>query len=248
LDVGPSRRQRACPRKSQLRLIRRVVLPLLLFFNSLYATAAEHEYQSVDDFMKSLPTTPPATVKQVVEGDLNGDGLSDKVVLTSLEVKKSFPVPKLFILLQTPTGRFYLAQESNIGEDPFSTTDVSVAIRNNSIYVSLEAERGLWARHQFKLYDGMWRLIGLFNHSYSDSDDHDNGTGVEIDLNLLTGDLIVTPIKLRGGQQQKTLVKKDKATGNRCMLKDYTLDYSSCLHTWKTRTGEAVDDLMFSNH
>jgi hypothetical protein len=244
--LGPSLRQRACPRGSTLMLVPRVVLPLLLLFTGRYATAAEHEYQSVDDFMKSLPTTPHATAKQVVDGDLNGDGLSDKAVLVSLEVEKSFPVPKLFILLQTPTGHLHLAQESNIGADPLSTTAVSVAIRNNSIYVSLEAERGLWGRHQFKLNNGTWRLIGFFNHSYTDSDDHDNGDGVEIDLNLLTGDLIVTPITIRGGQDQKTPGKNDKATGNRCVLTDYNFEYSFCAHSWKTRSGKNVDDLMGS--
>lgn len=215
------------------------LLPFTIFtMLSAPVASAEREYRSPVEFTDSLSPVPDFA--EVVEGDLNGDGLSDRGVLIGGQE------PKIFILLQLPSGSFYLAQESRSGS--IMNTEVTLTIQKGSLFVSLGhaggtgIERG---NYQFKLYKGVWRMIGL-NHYISDpSQDQTIDRSVNTDFNLLTGDVIFERGETeRESAKNKSVSVREKATGSPCLLADFDFDFLFCVGNWKTPKGLPLSSSM----
>lgn len=210
----------------------KLLIVLILTFVSVGTFAAEQEYQNVDQFTSTLS---PAPVWQIAEGDLNGDGLNDRAIVT--HEPNSEVVPKLYVLLQTPKGEFRLAQESKVGT--YHNGGVELTIENGSLFVHLESIKCCeQATHQFKLYRGIWRLIGLTHFISTMSERSDGGPNfIKTDINLLTGDILF-------GDDESGKTQRAKATGGRCLLADYEFDFVFCVNKWKTQKGLPVSALM----
>jgi hypothetical protein len=204
-----------------------VSLALLSFGTS----ADEREYKSVEQFTSTLS---PAPVWQVAEGDLNGDGLSDRAIVT--HKPNSDVSPQIYILLQNTRGGFSLAQQSKPGGHNGS---VELEIKNGSLYVHLESIKCCeQATHQFKLYRGVWRLIGMTHLISASSAKPDGGPNfVRGDINLLTGDILF-------GDDESGRTRRAKASGQQCLLADYDFDFVNCVDKWKTDKGLPVTALI----
>jgi hypothetical protein len=203
---------------------------LFIIFTVLNATAAEREYRSSDDFLKSL--SPAPLQHTIAEGDLNGDGLSDSAILVDSSSVAGEQEPKIYILLQTPNNSYYRAQESKVGH--LSLTAVYLTIENGSLYVRLEGMNPSRAGdHQFKIYRGIWRMIGFTYNSMLMTDKPDGGPdSVSTNINLLTGDVI---FKHHGLEK---ITGREKVIGGQCLLADYDFEFGFCVGEWKTKKGQ----------
>ncbi|MDF2188530.1 hypothetical protein [Paraflavitalea sp. CAU 1676] len=125
-----------------------------------------------------------------VEGDLNKDSLSDKVVVTQDTLHENAPY-QLQVFFKEPGGQWELivsslklieAQYPN-GRDAYITGDgfSHVAITNGVLSVYVELLRGHY-EHKFRYQHGCFDLIG-FSMSFSDG----RGVVTTTDFNLLTG-------------------------------------------------------------
>lgn len=200
--------------------------------------ALEGEYNSIDDFMSGVPNMTVVN-KQVVEGDLNQDTRYDKVVLINSE-SDGIAYDQIFVLLQTPNGGLRITGKSmKVRSDEIN---LSLKINKGSFFVSVEAIKSIWGTYQFKIHNGDFRIIGLKLHVAEDSGepDHDITGVVDTDFNLLTGKLLFK----RVGDRR---VGHADAVGHTCPLSDYNFDFFFCADSWKTKDGQAVDDLMSPN-
>lgn len=189
-----------------MRFIKLLIFSFLIFFGCVYVHAAEQEYKSIDEFINSLPPDPKVHFEKIAEGDLNQDGLSDRAILVGLKEADQLPLPKIFILLQTKFGKFFLAQESKEGEFTLSFVRASVTIDRGNLYFKTETsgvQGGEFATHQFKFYKDKWQLIGLSHHIIDfdlEVEGHSKGEMVDTDLNLLTDNIIFKHEKFNGKQ------------------------------------------------
>jgi len=200
--------------------------------------ALESEYNGIDDFMSGVPNMTVVN-KQVVEGDLNQDTRYDKVVLINSE-SDGIAYDQIFVLLQTSNGGLRITGKSmKVRSDEIN---LSLKINKGSFFVSVEAIKSIWGTYQFKIHNGDFRIIGLKLHVAEDSGepDHDITGIVDTDFNLLTGKLLFK----RVGDRR---VGHADAVGHTCPLSDYNFDFFFCADSWKTKDGQAVDDLMSPN-
>ncbi|WP_442497378.1 hypothetical protein [Methylobacter sp. sgz302048] len=214
------------------------LIGLLYLFITISATAAEREFQSVAQF---LDTLSPAPIWQVVEGDLDGDGFDDRAIVT--HQPNSEVLPKLYVLLQNRSGSFRLAQESQTAG--YHNGAVELAIKNGSLYITLEAiESTTQGTHQFKLYRGEWRLIGMTHSTYDSADlGPEHGAHfLNLDFNVLTGDIISKRESKKGER-----ITRDKAIVKPCLLENYNFDFYFCIADWKMRKGVPVSVYMVPN-
>lgn len=204
-----------------MKLIR-YLTALIFCFVSHIALSAEREFISIDEFIATLPASHG---KQIVDGDLNNDKLSDKAIIeTKQVVMPSSPMYeelKIFILLKKENGSFYIAQTSKMA--PVTLVDKffrGSEIKNGSLYIEFEGElHPSFVRYQFKLYKGLWRLIGMTN---SATDPYrtlpDGGVATDgMDFNLLTGDIAY--ISDEYTEQKK--VTRNKVAVKACVLADF---------------------------
>jgi len=201
--------------------LNRYLTALFLCFVSHVALCAEREFHSIDEF---LGTLPPNHRKQVVEGDLNGDKLNDRAIIEINQVDQatgSYDELKIYVLLKKADGAFYIAQTSKMA--PVTLDDKffrAIKIENGSLYI--EFEGGLhpsWARYQFKLYKGLWRLIGMTS---SATDPYrtlpDGGVASDgMDFNLLTGDIAY----IRDEDTAQKKINRNKVAVKACFLADF---------------------------
>jgi len=190
---------------------------LLFFFVGTGAVAAERGYKSANEFTRSLPATPKLKI-DIAEGDLNGDGLSDRAILTD---EGDAMTQQLYILLQTRDGGFLVAQKSKQNTGYWQS--VSISIEKGSLFVNIEGMRPpSGAKHQFKFYRGTWRLIGLrYSSVIGNTEDGGVATG-GFDWNVVTGDVTFDD---EAGNRS---IKRGKWVTAICRLDDYAFEPEFC--------------------
>lgn len=203
--------------------LRHFLATLVFFLANIGAIAAEREYRSVDEFTRSLPANPERRIV-IAEGDLNGDGLNDRAILTDDGDGKTH---QLYILLQTREGGFSIAQKAKQNGGFWQA--VYPSIEKGSLFVDIEGMRPTsGARHQFKLYRGIWRLIGLRYSSVTGSTEDGGVTTSGFDWNVITGEVIYY------GEADKKNNKRGKWTAEICRLENYDFDPVFCTRAWKS--------------
>ncbi len=200
---------------------------LLFIFLGSGAFAAERGYKSVDEFTRSLPANPKRQI-DIADGDLNGDGLSDRAILTD---DGDGLTHQLHILLQTRDGGFLVARKSRQNTGFWQA--VSLSIENGSLFVNIEGMRPTsGARHQFKFYRGVWRLVGLRYSSVAGNTENGGLVTSGFDWNVVTGDVIFDD------EAGNTSNKHGKWATVICRLDDYDFAPEFCARDWKSRKSQ----------
>lgn len=167
-----------------------LVLSTLVIVWCPAARASQGDFSSIKSFLNSTLKDEDQLALEA-RGDLNGDGLEDWAGV--IHRRKSNPpsTSQLYVLLRLRRGGYRVAERSK--EEPAAGTGCcwveNLEIRRSSIYVQNNAKTAVSmqaATHQFKLYTGGWRLIGVRVHDV----DLDSDVSVETDMNLLTGSVI----------------------------------------------------------
>jgi hypothetical protein len=195
------------------------------FFSTVFlllcpvSLAAQTDFASVDAFLKST-LKGEAELGHSATGDLNSDGLKDWVGVIHRRPEDASPTYQLYVLLRQRDGGFRLAEKSLEEEIPGMGCCwlENLEIRGSSIYVQNNAKTAVVMEavtHQFKLYRGAWRLVGIKSyyteHGTKTSSDHDT------DMNLLTG-LIV---EKRQKGERKPVMSRHRKKFSTYLLKDF---------------------------
>jgi hypothetical protein len=188
----------------------------IIFFCTLVATA-QTNFSSIEAFKESVERGEDQIIIQDV-GDLNGDNLEDWSGVVHRQKPDASPTYQLYVLLQQPQGGYQVAQTSR--EEGISGMGCcwveDLQISRGSIYIQNNAKTAATmeaARHQFKLYKGQWRLVGI-QIFYTD---HSADTSTDTDMNVLTGDVIEKKSKGDG----KPRISKRKRRFGVYLLKDF---------------------------
>jgi len=178
---------------------------------------AQSEFTSVDLFLKSI-LSGEARLESKAEGDLTGDGLADWTGLILREKPGESSTYQLYVLLRLPQGGYRVAEKTNAeaisGMGCCWVEDVR--IERSSIYVQTNAKTAATmeaATHQFKMYKGQWRLVGLKIYYL----DHTTDVSTETDMNMLTGAVVE---KRQKGERKPSVRRRSKRFGI-YLLKDY---------------------------
>ncbi len=204
-------------RRMRCRLFSTLVVILL----SPFAAPAQSEFTTVDLFLKTV-LSGEARLDMKAEGDLNGDALADWTALILREKPGEASTYQLYVLLRLPKGGYRVEEKTNA--EPISGMGCcwveDVRIERSSIYIQSNAKTAATmeaATHQFKLYKGQWRLVGLKVYYR----DHTTDVSTETDMNVLTGAVVE---KRQKGDGKPTVRRRRKKFGV-YLLKDF--DFSN---------------------
>lgn len=194
-----------------------LILCLLVLLWCPIAATAQTEFPSPDAFVKSI-LKGKSDLSTEAKGDLNGDGLADWAGVVRREKGDFLSTYQLYVLLRQPNGGYRAAETSTEAEIPGMgccwVEDLRIA--RSSIYIQNNAKTAATmeaATHQFKLYQGQWRLIGVRIYYI----DHSSNTSTDTDVNLLTG-LVIE--KKQRGERRPTTTRRSKKFALR-LLKDF---------------------------
>lgn len=169
-----------------------LALSALLVLCCPLSVAAQVDFSSIDAFLKA---TLKGEDKLSVEakGDLNGDGQEDWAGVIHRQQPDSSPTYQLYVLLRSGQGGYRVAEKSIAEEIPGAGCCwvESLEIRRSSIYIQNNAKTASVMEavtHQFKLYQGEWRLVGI--RSYQTDFSPASPATIDTDMNLLTGAVI----------------------------------------------------------
>lgn len=183
----------------------------------LIRATAQAEFPSTDAFTKSI-LKGKSSLSTEARGDLNGDGLADWAGVVRREKGDFLSTYQLYVLLRLPGGGYRVAEKSTEAEIPGMgccwVEDLRIA--RSSIYIQDNAKTAATmeaATHQFKLYQGQWRLVGVRIY-YTDLSAN---TSTDTDVNLLTG-LVIE--KKQKGERRPTVTRRTKKFALR-LLKDF---------------------------
>jgi hypothetical protein len=195
------------------------ILVTLTIFCCPPAKASQGEFPSLDAFLKST-LQGEDRVSVEAKGDLNSDGLEDWAGVIHRQKSAAASTTQLYVLLRLPQGGYRVAEKSM--EAPVAGAGCcwveSLEINRSSIFIQNNAKTATTmeaATHQFKLYQGAWRLIGL--RIYFDDHGTDTNNTTETDMNLLTGSVIVK--KQKG--ENRPVTKKSRKKFSTYLLKDF---------------------------
>jgi hypothetical protein len=199
----------------------RLVLPALVILWCPFAIASQVDFSSTEAFLKST-LKGKDRLSMEARGDLNDDGLEDWAGVIERKKLDSSSTSQLYILLRLREGGYRVAEKSK--EEVNAGTGCcwveNLEISRSSVYIQNNAKTGSTmeaATHQFKLYKGEWRLIGLkIYHTDLSSD-----TSTETDINLLTGSVI----EKRQKGESKPITKNRRQKISTYLLKDF--DFSN---------------------
>ena len=188
----------------------------IIFFCTLVATA-QTNFPSLKAFKETVERGEDR-IEIEATGDLNGDNAEDWSGVVHRQKSDASSTYQLYVLLQQPHGGYQLAQTSR--EEAISGMGCcwveDLRITRGSIYIQNNAKTAATmeaARHQFKLYKGQWRLIGIQIFFT----DHSADTSTDTDVNVLTGDVIEKKFKGDG----KPRISKHKKRFGVYLLKDF---------------------------
>lgn len=171
-------------------------------------------FSSPDQFVKAI-VAGEDSLSVEAKGDLNGDGLVDWAGV--IHRQKAAPTYQLYVLLQQGGG-YRIAEKSLEEQIPGMGCCwvEDLRIERSSIYIQNNAKTATTmeaATHQFKLYQGQWRLIGVKIYYL----DHVADISTETDMNFLTG--LVIEKKQKG--ERKPTIRKSTRKFNLHLLKDF---------------------------
>lgn len=171
----------------------------------------------MDQFLKSV-LSGEARLNAKAEGDLNADGLADWTGLIHREKPDQSPTYQLYVLLRQPKGGYRVAEKTK--EEEIAGMGCcwveDLQIQRSSIFIQSNAKTATTmeaATHQFKLYKGEWRLVGLRIYYI----DHSSDVTTETDMNVLTGTIVE---KRQKGDRRPTVRRRTKKF-NISLLKDF---------------------------
>jgi hypothetical protein len=195
----------------------RLVLTALVILCSPLTTAAQADFSSLDVFLKSI-LKGEDQLSLEARGDLNGDGLEDWSGVVHRQKSGSSPTSQLYVLLRLREGGYRVAEKSK--EQVIAGMGCcwaeSLEIRRASLYIQNNAKTAGTmeaATHQFKLSQGVWRLVGV-RIFYLDLE---TDVSTETEMNLLTGRVIV---KRQKGENKPTIRRRHRKFAAR-YLKDF---------------------------
>lgn len=194
-----------------------LILITLALFGSATSATVQVEFPSTAAFLKSI-LNDKNTLSAEAKGDLNGDGLADWTGVIRREKGDFLATYQLYVLLQQSAGGYRVAEKSTEAEIPGMGCCwvEDLRIGRSSIYIQNNAKTAATmeaATHQFKLYQGQWRLIGVKIYDV----DHSSDASTETDVNLLTGSVIE---KKQKGERRPTVTRRNKKFAVR-LLKDF---------------------------
>lgn len=171
------------------------------------------EFSSLEDFLGKT-VHGESQVSDEARGDLNGDGLEDWAGVISRAKGEFQRTSQLYVLLQHQGG-YRLAEKSK--EEAIAGMGCcwveSLTIERSSVYIQNNAKTAPTmeaATHQFKLYNGEWRLIGVKIFFIDFTKDVDT----ETDMNLLTG-------AVTEKRSNRPGIRRSKRTFGKFLLKDF---------------------------
>jgi hypothetical protein len=194
------------------------LIALVILFYPLNAKA-QNDFPDIDAFLKATLKNEDQLSVQA-KGDLDGDGLEDWVGVIHGQKPDSRPTYQLYVLLRLAQGGYRIGEKSKEEEIPgmgccwledLRISRASIFVQNNAkTATTMEA-----ATHQFKLYKGEWRLIGVKIYY----DDHTPGarSTKDTDMNLLTG----TVIEKKQKGSRKPVIKRRQKKFATYLLKDF---------------------------
>lgn len=197
-----------------------LVLSALVVFMVPITTAAQVDFSSIDVFLKAILKNEDE-LRLEARGDLNGDGLVDWVGVIRRPKSHFTRTYQLYVLLRQRPGGFSVAEKTDSQEmgGMGSVGLEDIKIRRSSIYLYTYAKsvKDLEdVTHQFKLYNGELRLVGIRIH-YWDNTPGARATA-ETQMNFLTGMVIE---KRRKGKN-KPITKRQNKKFATYLLKDFT--------------------------
>lgn len=193
-----------------------ILSALIVFFCPFNATA-QSEFPSTEAFLKSV-LNEKSQLSTEARGDLNGDGLADWAGVIRREKGDFLSTYQLYVLVRLPAGGYHIAEKSTEAEIPGMgccwVEDLTIS--RSSIYIQNNAKTATTmeaATHQFKLYRGQWRLVGVKIY-YTDLSAN---ASTDTDVNVLTG-LVIE--KEQKGERRPTIKRRNKKFALR-LLKDF---------------------------
>jgi len=194
-----------------------LILGIVVVLCCPYMALAQEEFSSTDLFLKSI-LQGEGRLNVQAKGDLNGDGLEDWAGVIHREKPDFASTSQLYVLTRLRQGGYRLAEKSL--EEQIAGMGCcwveDLRISRSSIYIQNNAKTAVTmeaATHQFKLYQGQWRLVGVRIYYV----DHSSDVSTETDMNLLTG-LVIE--KRQKGRRKPTTKRWTKRFG-RHLLKDF---------------------------
>lgn len=198
-----------------------LVLSALVILWGPFSTVAQVDSPTLDVFLKST-LGGGDRLSLEARGDLNGDGLEDWAGVIERRKADSTSTSQLYVLLRLPQGGYRVAEKSKEERLPgmgccwvedLKISRSSIYIQNNAKTAgTMEA-----ATHQFKLYRGEWRLIGVRIFYLDVGSD----ASIETDTNLLTGSVIEK--RQKGEHRPMTRSRRQRFATH--LLKDF--DFSN---------------------
>lgn len=206
-----------------MRKLSLILSALIILWCPFSTTTAQVDFSSLDAFLKST-LKGEDRLSVAAKGDLNGDGIDDWAGVIHRQPADSSPTYQLYALLRRRQGGYHVAEKSIEEEIPgagccwvenLEIRRASIYIRNNAKTVSIMEA----VTHQFKLYQGEWRLVGIRIHHTDYSPDAP--ATIDTDMNLLTGLII----EQRQKGDDKPITKSRRQKFATYLLKDF--DFST---------------------
>ncbi|WP_281849252.1 hypothetical protein [Dyella sp. GSA-30] len=181
------------------------------------------------------------------EGDLNGDGLADVVILAT--GRKKCMISEVHVLLRTPHNTLVPVVSDNLGCNSSLEVQTSTEVKSGNLFVTMAAWKGADTTYQFHWNNRFFELIGMRTHVVSGGLGDEPIFTADTDFNLRTGTALFkrrvyadrSPGELPPPADRRPT--RVHAQGPKCALDKLTFEPLFCANDWKAGD-TTVGDLM----